>query len=286
VSPVATPTPIRSGAARTRASRARRPHTAFVLSGGASLGALQVGMLRALYERGIAADLLVGTSVGALNAAVVASRPQTPATADELARTCGRALCGARLRPPDPGALDPTGARAPRRSRYRDLCAGRARRRQARCRHRALFERSRADRPPSPEPTAGPANRFRALEPPDRPGARRLPHTARPRRGRPRAPDLAPNNTDQSRLCKRRDRQCSGLGGCDLSSARGVDARPARAASRARSGEGGASCTGPAPWTSPTIHDVRWGSVRLSSIGVRRNTRIKPGERHHSPQHR
>jgi NTE family protein len=43
-------------------------------------------MLRALYERGIAADLLVGTSVGALNAAFVASRPQTPATADELAR--------------------------------------------------------------------------------------------------------------------------------------------------------------------------------------------------------
>jgi NTE family protein len=62
------------------------PRTAFVLSGGASLGALQVGMLRALYERGIAADVLVGTSVGALNAAFVASRPQTPATAIELAR--------------------------------------------------------------------------------------------------------------------------------------------------------------------------------------------------------
>ena len=63
-----------------------RPRTAFVLSGGASLGALQVGMLRALYERGITADLLVGTSVGALNAAFVASRPQTPATARALAR--------------------------------------------------------------------------------------------------------------------------------------------------------------------------------------------------------
>jgi NTE family protein len=57
-----------------------------VLSGGASLGALQVGMLRALYEHGIAADLFVGTSIGALNAAFVASRPQTPATAEELAR--------------------------------------------------------------------------------------------------------------------------------------------------------------------------------------------------------
>jgi NTE family protein len=57
-----------------------------VFSGGASLGALQVGMLRALYEQGIVADVLVGTSVGALNAAFVASRPQTPATAAELAR--------------------------------------------------------------------------------------------------------------------------------------------------------------------------------------------------------
>jgi NTE family protein len=43
-------------------------------------------MLRALFERGVAADLLVGTSVGALNAAFVASRPQTPPTAGELSR--------------------------------------------------------------------------------------------------------------------------------------------------------------------------------------------------------
>jgi NTE family protein len=68
------------------AGLSRRPRTAFVLSGGASLGALQVGMLRALYERGVSADLLVGTSVGALNAAFIASRPQTPETARQLAR--------------------------------------------------------------------------------------------------------------------------------------------------------------------------------------------------------
>jgi NTE family protein len=43
-------------------------------------------MLRALYEHGVAPDLLVGTSVGALNAAFVASRPQTPQTAASLAR--------------------------------------------------------------------------------------------------------------------------------------------------------------------------------------------------------
>ena len=59
--------------------------TAFVLSGGGSLGALQAGMLRALYERRIVPDLLVATSAGALNAAFVASRPQTLATADALA---------------------------------------------------------------------------------------------------------------------------------------------------------------------------------------------------------
>jgi len=70
---------------RGRFGRTRRPRTAFVLSGGASLGALQVGMLRALYERGIGPDLLVGASAGALNAAFVASRPQTVETADELA---------------------------------------------------------------------------------------------------------------------------------------------------------------------------------------------------------
>jgi NTE family protein len=63
-----------------------RPKTAFVLSGGAALGAAQAGMLRALYERGVVPDVLVGTSVGALNAAFVASRPQTVATADALAR--------------------------------------------------------------------------------------------------------------------------------------------------------------------------------------------------------
>jgi NTE family protein len=43
-------------------------------------------MLQALYERAIVPDLLVATSVGALNAAFVASRPQTAATAQELGR--------------------------------------------------------------------------------------------------------------------------------------------------------------------------------------------------------
>lgn len=45
---------------------------AFVFSGGVSLGAVQVGMLRAVLEAGIRPDLLVGSSAGALNAAFVA----------------------------------------------------------------------------------------------------------------------------------------------------------------------------------------------------------------------
>jgi NTE family protein len=53
---------------------------AFVLSGGASLGAVEVGMLCALEERGIRPDVIVGTSVGALNGAWLAGHPETPVT--------------------------------------------------------------------------------------------------------------------------------------------------------------------------------------------------------------
>jgi NTE family protein len=58
----------------------------FVLSGGASLGAIQVGMLRALYEREIAPELIVATSAGAVNGAYIASRPPVPETVDGLAK--------------------------------------------------------------------------------------------------------------------------------------------------------------------------------------------------------
>jgi NTE family protein len=57
---------------------------AFVLWGAGSLGAAQVGMLRALAGRGIQADLVVGASVGALNAAHYAARP-TPEAVEDLA---------------------------------------------------------------------------------------------------------------------------------------------------------------------------------------------------------
>ena len=48
----------------------------FVLGGGGSLGAIQVGMLEALAERRVEPDLVIGTSVGSLNGAVVALNPQ------------------------------------------------------------------------------------------------------------------------------------------------------------------------------------------------------------------
>lgn len=41
---------------------------AFVLPGGSNLGAIQIGMLKVLAEEGIEPDLLVGTSIGAVNA--------------------------------------------------------------------------------------------------------------------------------------------------------------------------------------------------------------------------
>lgn len=59
--------------------------TAFILWGGGSLGAAQVGMLRALTAHGIRADMVVGASIGALNGAYYAARPDA-AGAEELAR--------------------------------------------------------------------------------------------------------------------------------------------------------------------------------------------------------
>jgi NTE family protein len=56
---------------------AHHPHrtVGFVLGGGGHLGANEVGMLQALLERDIFPDLIVGTSVGALNGAAVAAEP-------------------------------------------------------------------------------------------------------------------------------------------------------------------------------------------------------------------
>jgi NTE family protein len=52
-----------------------RPKTAFVFAGGGSFGAIQVGMMQALAARGVTADMVVGSSVGALNGAYYAGAP-------------------------------------------------------------------------------------------------------------------------------------------------------------------------------------------------------------------
>jgi NTE family protein len=67
--------PFPAGLRARRASDASQPRTAFVLSGGGNQGVSQVGMLRALLERGIVPDVVIGTSAGALNGAAVAYAP-------------------------------------------------------------------------------------------------------------------------------------------------------------------------------------------------------------------
>jgi NTE family protein len=51
------------------------PRTAFVLAGGGSLGAVEVGMLHALTDSGLRPDFVVGASAGAINGAYFASDP-------------------------------------------------------------------------------------------------------------------------------------------------------------------------------------------------------------------
>ena len=51
--------------------------TAFVFAGGGSFGAIQVGMMQALAVHGLQADLVVGSSVGAINGAYYAGTPTT-----------------------------------------------------------------------------------------------------------------------------------------------------------------------------------------------------------------
>ena len=67
--------PFPAGLRARRAQEPARPRTAFVLSGGGNQGVSQVGMLRALLEKGIVPDVVIGSSAGALNGAAVAYAP-------------------------------------------------------------------------------------------------------------------------------------------------------------------------------------------------------------------
>ena len=55
--------------------RARRGQVVLVLQGGGALGAYQVGVYQALHEAHIEPDWIIGTSIGAINAAIIAGNP-------------------------------------------------------------------------------------------------------------------------------------------------------------------------------------------------------------------
>jgi NTE family protein len=55
--------------------------TAFVFAGGGSLGAIEVGMLRELLNRGVRPDCVIGASAGAINAAYFAGQPDAEGVA-------------------------------------------------------------------------------------------------------------------------------------------------------------------------------------------------------------
>lgn len=55
---------------------ADKPHVALVLQGGGALGAYQAGVYQALHEHNLTPDWVVGTSIGAINAALIAGNPR------------------------------------------------------------------------------------------------------------------------------------------------------------------------------------------------------------------
>lgn len=69
----------------TELATRRGPRTAWVLGGGGNLGSVQVGMLRALADRGEVPDLVVGCSVGSLNGLAMAADP-SPEGVERLRR--------------------------------------------------------------------------------------------------------------------------------------------------------------------------------------------------------
>ena len=106
-----------------RAAHPQPGPVAFVLGGGGGpLGAHEVGMLRALLERGIVPDLVLGTSVGAINGAAVAADP-TRRGVERLAELCARPRRERRLRRLRAAARADARAHAHAPARQRDRCA-------------------------------------------------------------------------------------------------------------------------------------------------------------------
>jgi len=61
-----------------------RRKLAFALGGGGARGALQAGALRALFDAGIQPDIIVGTSIGAVNAIFLAMHGFNLKSLDDL----------------------------------------------------------------------------------------------------------------------------------------------------------------------------------------------------------
>ena len=138
--------------------------TAFVLGGGGVLGAAEVGMLRALFEVDVTPDLVLGTSVGALNGAMVARDP-TPAVIERLTDLWQDASTVARRSPTGPCGPYVVRSRpgptcTPRRSCRRGWWRSSARRpsRSCRCGSRCARPASSA-RPSTGSPPAASSTR-------------------------------------------------------------------------------------------------------------------------------
>src|ERR1700693_1733689 len=68
--------PASSTGSLTAKAAIAQPHVALVLQGGGALGAYQAGVYQALHEHNLTPDWVVGTSIGAINAAIIAGNPR------------------------------------------------------------------------------------------------------------------------------------------------------------------------------------------------------------------
>ncbi|MFJ3048409.1 patatin-like phospholipase family protein [Herbaspirillum chlorophenolicum] len=68
--------PARPATRSRKEADSGKPRVALVLQGGGALGAYQAGVYQALHENGLTPDWVVGTSIGAINAAIIAGNPR------------------------------------------------------------------------------------------------------------------------------------------------------------------------------------------------------------------
>ena len=73
---------VHHGSASTNSAARRTARSCWCLQGGGALGAYQAGVYQALHEAGIEPDWIIGTSIGAINASLIAGNKP----ADRLAK--------------------------------------------------------------------------------------------------------------------------------------------------------------------------------------------------------